>query len=111
MRQWLVDPILLCRQHLLGEHVEHHMFVGTITKGISVNGYLRDGLLEPETLYSRHAQLVNEMTRRGYNHKSPLLHVDTSHLPKGKIDIDRNIVDLKRRCKECAMRIERHEAR
>jgi hypothetical protein len=87
------------------------MFVGTITKGISVNGYLRDGLLEPETLYSRHAQLVNEMIRRGYNHKSPLLHVDTSHLPKGKIDIDRNIVDLKRRCKECATRIERHETR
>ncbi len=106
MRQWLVDPKMLCRKHLLGEHVEHHMFVGTIKKGISVNGYLRDGLLEPETLQHRHNEIVVEMERRGYNHKSPLENVDISHLSKGKISIDRNIRDLMNRCEECAKRIE-----
>lgn len=111
MRQWLVDPQLLCRQHLLGEHVEHHMFVGSISRGKSVEGFLRDGLLEPKTLRTRHSQLVNEMTRRGYNHKSPLTDVDISHLPDGKIDIDRNIEDLRNRCEECANRIKQYESR
>jgi len=106
MRQWLVDPSLLCRKHLLGEHVEHHMFMGTIKKGISVEGYLRDGLLEPATLHMRHTELAIEMTARGYNHKSPLPDIDTSHLRNGKISISRNIEDLRQRCKECAQRID-----
>ena len=105
MRQWLVDPRLLCRKHLLGEHVEHHMFVGSISKGKSVKGFLSDGLLEPKTLHARHAQLANEMISRGYNHKSPLLDVDISHLSDGKIDINRNIDDLRGRCDACADRI------
>ena len=45
MRMWMVDPKIMCRKHLLGEHVEHHMFVGTINKRISIVGYLRDNLL------------------------------------------------------------------
>lgn len=111
MRQWLVKPELLCRKHLLGEHVEHHMFMGTIKRGISVEGYLRDGLLEPRTLHKRHAELVAEMKRRGYNHKSPLPDVDTSHLRDGKISIERNIEDLRSRCADCAERISQHENR
>jgi hypothetical protein len=111
MRQWLVDPQLLCRKHLLGEHVEHHMFMGSISKGKSVKGYLSDGLLEPKTLRIRHTQLVDEMIKRGYNHKSPLIDVDISHLADGKIDINRNIEDLRNRCKECAKRISQHESR
>ena len=33
MRQWYVPAECMCRQHLLGEHCEHHMFVGTLKKG------------------------------------------------------------------------------
>ena len=105
MRQWLVKPKLLCRKHLLGEHVEHHMFVGSIDKGRSVEGFLRDGLLEPKTLYSRHDELVEEMKRRGYNHQSPLPRIDISHLRDGNIDIEYNLLDLYNRCEECARRI------
>ena len=36
MRMWNVDPKLMCNKHLLGEHVEMHMFFGTIQKGISM---------------------------------------------------------------------------
>ena len=108
MRQWLVDPRFLCRKHLLGEHVEHHMFIGSIKKGFSVKGYLRDGFLEPATLYSRHDEIVKEMKHRGYNHKSPLLKIGLSHLPKGKISIPRNIADLRNRCPECAKRIKEY---
>ena len=105
MRQWLVNPVFLCRKHLLGEHVEHHMFMGAINKGISVEGYLRDGLLEPRTLHKRHGELATEMERRGYNHRSPLQDVDLSHLRDGKISIERSIADLQERCPECAKRI------
>jgi len=110
MRQWRVNPKMLCRKHLLGEHVEHHMFMGSIKRGFSVEGYLRDGFLEPRTLRSRHDEIAAEMTRRGYNHKSPLQHVDTSHLRDGKINIPNNIEDLRRRCKDCAARIEKVES-
>ena len=111
MRQWLVNPEMLCRKHLLGEHVEHHMFVGSIRRGTSVEGFLRDGFLEPKTLKSRHDEVAREMLRRGYNHKSPLLDVNISHLRDGKIDKARNIEDLRNRCKECAKRIEEIESR
>ena len=33
MRDWKVNPKLLCRQHLLGNHLEVHMFVGTLRRG------------------------------------------------------------------------------
>ena len=35
MRMWNVDVTKMCNKHLLGEHVEMHMFVGIIIKGTS----------------------------------------------------------------------------
>ena len=100
MRQWLVDPKLLCRKHLLGEHVESHMFLGSLKKNHSVQGFVDTGLYDPQQLYTRHEELVNEMTRRGYNHKSPL---ETIKLPniKGHVDSKANLIELSRRCEEC----------
>ena len=56
MRMWMVDPSLLCRKHLLGEHLECHMFVGTINKNISIKGYIKNGLCEPDKLEIRKNQ-------------------------------------------------------
>jgi len=61
MRMWMVNPKIMCRQHLLGEHVEIHMFVGTLSRGKSVKGYLEKGLLEVHNLYWRHEELVEEI--------------------------------------------------
>ena len=36
MRMWLVPPSHMCRKHLLGEHVELHMLLGTLKKGKSI---------------------------------------------------------------------------
>src|SRR5690606_28858341 len=75
MRIWDVDPCLLCRSHLLGEHRELHGLWNILTRGLI--GYSR----HPETrrwegrlkaLYLRHEALVAEMERRGYRHHSPL---------------------------------------
>ena len=110
MRMWMVPPAIMCRKHLLGEHVEHHMFVGTINKGISVAGYLRDNLLEPISLLTRHYELAAEMTRRGYNHKSDLLEVSLEGLTWKqlwtKVDSEASLVELIRRCPECRKRYE-----
>jgi hypothetical protein len=72
VRMWMVDPSEMCRQHLLGEHVECHMFRGSLLKGRGLRGFLESGLLDSRQLARRHDDLVAEMTRRGYRHASPL---------------------------------------
>jgi hypothetical protein len=114
MRQWLVDPAIMCRKHLLGEHVEHHMFMGSMNKGINVGGYIRNNLLEIPSLASRHEALVKEMQARGYNHHSPLAeeHVreHCEYYPEEQVAyvIDREAAhaDLLSRCPECRARWE-----
>ena len=105
MRQWLVNPKFLCKKHLLREHVESHMFIGSLIKGRSIEGFVSKGLYDPSKVYSRHLELVEEMKNRGYNHKSPLPIIS---IPKviAKVNIEYNIEDLKNRCPECRKRIE-----
>ncbi len=99
MRMWNVDPKLLCRKHLLGEHVETHMFAGTIKKGIKYNGYIKNKLLEIHNLKKRHDIIAEEMVRRGYNHRTPLNF--ESDIVIGEIDVEANLKDLFERCQEC----------
>lgn len=102
MRMWNVNPRVMCNQHLLGEHVECHMFVGTLNRGKSVQGYLEKGLLEIHNLKKRHDELSKEMERRGMNHKSKLPVFKIIKL--GKVNPQKNLIELKRRCKECRER-------
>lgn len=104
MRMWNVDPKCLCRKHLLGEHQECHSFTGTIKKGISIKGYLKNGLIETHNLKKRHDDLAKEMIRRGYNHKSDLEDLKLSN--NGYVNIQENLEELKKRCSECKNRIE-----
>lgn len=110
MRQWKVDPRLLCMQHLLGAHFETHMFVGTFNRKISVEGYLRNGLLEIHTLRQEHDALEAELCRRAKREfviRSPLKSFDSR--VAGSVDTQMSLVELKRRCPECRIRIERFE--
>lgn len=115
MRQWMVDPKYLCVKHLLGEHLEMHMFLGTIKKKISIKGYLENNLLEPMSIESRHNEIATEMTRRGMNHKTPLkvFNVDLEHLTEAelthKINRPKAANDLITRCIECTERIYQEE--
>ena len=105
MRMWMVDPGLLCNAHLLGEHVETHMFVGTISKGGSLRGYVERGLVETSRLRERHDGLAGEMQRRGMRHDSPL--PDFTDPGLGKVSIERSLHDLAERCPRCRERIGR----
>src|SRR5690606_16221724 len=72
MRMWMVDPRILCQQHLSGEHVEIHMFIGSMNRGGCKPGQYV-GLLETRNLKSRHDALVEEMLSRGWmGHKTDL---------------------------------------
>lgn len=109
MRMWMCNPQVLCQRHLLGEHVETHMFLGTIRKGISVQGYLDRNLLEPVSLLDRHRDLADELVRRGLNHQSPMPTLNWYHyrlikLPDVKIDRERALQDLLGRCSQCRER-------
>lgn len=72
MRLWPVDPRTMCRQHLLGEHVETHMIVGSLLRGKGLEGFYERGLIDTRLIRARHDTVVVEMMRRGYAHRSPL---------------------------------------
>ena len=109
MRQWMVDPGIMCQKHLCGCHVEHHMFLGSVKKGIKVNGYIENNLFEPSSLKSRHDNLKKEMIKRGYSHKSEITENQfiefmqklPSEFANHKIDRERAKEDLLSRCELC----------
>ena len=104
MRMWKVDPRVLCRQHLLGEHLEMHMFLGAFKKGTNLLGYVKKHLVEVHNIPRRHRELAEEIARRGWNHKSPM---DEIKLPRvGNVFPEASIEELKRRCEQCRKRIE-----
>lgn len=112
MRQWMVDPRLMCRKHLLGEHAEHHMLIGSLKRKKSISGFIRNNLLEPKSIEKRHNELVKEMNRRGYNHKTELNNINLeeliAYLPLKEqnyiIDSNKSQTELFRRCPKCSKR-------
>lgn len=96
---WMVDPRMMCRQHLLGEHRELHALVGIVARGTSLAGYVAKGLIETRLIQPRHEALVSEMLDRGYNHYSPLSYVDV--VDQGRVDEFDALTELVRRCEDC----------
>lgn len=106
MRMWMLPPEIMCRKHLLGEHVEMHMLVGTLRKGISTQGYVDNQLVELDKIRERHDALVAEMEIRGYNHKSPLPEIPPIVGEIGIVDRQENLREICRRCPDCKLRVE-----
>ncbi len=76
MRIWDIPPHKLCRQHLLGEHVELHGIWTIVTEGRE-GGYAHHPEVERwrgklKALYNKHEEIVEEMLQRSYQHNSPL---------------------------------------
>lgn len=101
MRMWNVDPRAMCRQHLLGEHLEMHMFVGARRKKKSLQGYASAGLVDLRLLRQRHNELVHEMECRGYQHESPLPQRGSEPQAIGWVDSAGNFEQLRVRCASC----------
>lgn len=105
-RMWLVDPEMLCDNHLLGEHKELHQLVGHIQAGNTavIEGHASKNQIDTSKILERHEELVEEMERRGFNHRSPLEYED--ELSLGEVDLDENLEDLLHRCEKCRHRYE-----
>lgn len=111
MRMWMVEPKTLCRKHLLGEHVESHMCLAIMRRPPSMLGYVKNNLVEPQSLRERHDALAAEMGARGYNHKSPMpddLELVVLTLPDevrfATVGVKSAMLDLHSRCPDCAQR-------
>ncbi|HLD91738.1 MAG TPA: pyrimidine dimer DNA glycosylase/endonuclease V [Patescibacteria group bacterium] len=106
MRMWMVDPKILCKNHLLGEHGEIHKFFKQFVKKYNMNG--RAGQIEPKSMKQRHDELVNEMINRGYNHNSPYSQPDVDYLNHMcSVDKDKSLELLLDRCEHCSERLRR----
>jgi len=114
MRMWMANPEKMCRQHLMGEHLETHMFLGSLKKQKKLDGFFKNNLFEPRSLYQRHKDLADEMIKRGYDHKSDIREEECGcifDLPIEKqyweIDREKSLKDLLNRCPDCNKRFMR----
>ena len=107
MRMWMVSPSLLCRKHLLGEHLELHMMVGHLQRARRIDGFVRNNCVQPKSIGARHKALAKEMERRGYRHASPLQQpkIAAHQHPEAKVDAVAALADLLDRCEECSSRV------
>ena len=108
----MIDPNMMCNQHLFGEHGELHKFIPSFHKKYSVTNRIEPVVqIELSSYQERHDELAEEMLRRGMNHKSPLPPLpDFSYLPdehfNAKVDVGNSIDDLINRCHQCKFRME-----
>ena len=109
MRMWMVNPVGMCKKHLLGEHVECHMLAGHLQRKRRITNYIRLNLLQPKSLRERHDQLALEMKNRDMLHKSPLPEYDLSYLPiehrTYTVNTEESLTELSRRCSKCKKRL------
>jgi hypothetical protein len=99
----MCDPQIMCRKHLLGEHVELHMVSAWLLRGKRIDGWIEGNCLEPLSIGKRHKALAVELARRGYKHRSPLRQpriLKTQH-PSAKIKKKEAYQELLKRCPAC----------
>lgn len=107
MRLWMVDPKMMCRAHLLGEHQEVHMAAGCIAKGweSSLKGLARTGKMEVHNILNRHIVLEDEMHARGMSTPTPFPDVAGKLWTEGHISVHESICTLYIRCTSCRFQI------
>jgi len=102
---WMVDPKIMCRKHLLGEHNELHKHLHNWRKKYKIDGRISGNAIEPLSYKKRHEELVLEMKRRKYNHQSPIEQPDFSYLSFDQqsvmVNKENSLQMLKERCSEC----------
>lgn len=114
---WMVSPKFMCVKHLNGEHLEIHMFLGTLKSGKSIKGYIEKNLCQPRSFKRRHDDIVNEMIARDYKgHKTPIEYIDCQFVCDLPIEYQywevnsiKSLGDLLSRCPDCLKRYEQHK--
>ena len=113
MRMWMLPPETMCRKHLLGEHVELHMLLGSLRRGKNIDGFLAGKLVDPGACSGGTRSLCSKWSGAATGHASPLDEAECETLARryGRtgtgIDAGANAAELARRCPECAKRLRR----
>jgi hypothetical protein len=104
---WMINPSLMCNQHILGEHSEIHKHRHNFVKGHNLSGRIAyPSQIQPKDMELRHNALAEEMLLRGMNHNSPFIQPWIKpEYESIKVDISWNIEDLRSRCSECDKKI------
>lgn len=103
----MVNPKMLCRKHLLGEHGEMHKHLPSFRKGHKVDGRFNPVVqIQFQGYEERHMELAIEMISRGYNHLSPIVDIPDfkNTYPQywdKKVNIEANIKELIGKCPDC----------
>lgn len=99
MRMWMINPEMMCKKHIVGEHGEIHKHKHNFEKQHSIKG--RIGQIEPKIMKKRHDELAKFLK----NHNSPYEIPDLSYLSEeernSQVDKKESIKELKRRCPDC----------
>ena len=95
----------MCQQHRLGEHVEAHMFVGSMCKGISFDGYYENHLFfGPKVLWTRHELLARTFESHQSSLVVPSEWPNSLYYPNIELTpelIEESTFELIRRCFKC----------
>jgi hypothetical protein len=106
----MIEPHLMCQQHLLGEHGEIHKHRHNFVKGHRIDGRIEGNAVEPMSMQSRHDELEAEIVKRAIAAGreppcSPFEQPDLSAYPPEqrnyKIDVEAARAMLLERCEDC----------
>lgn len=97
---WMIDPELMCKQHIAGEHRELHALKGSLERTKpkydncekhrkNLTTLAEAGLIELKSLKEKHEELAKHLE----NHDSPIGEIPTmEYLPEeaARAEVDRN---------------------
>jgi hypothetical protein len=102
-RMWMVNTEWMCNTHLGEEHTSIHMFLRLLKDKKRIQGFIDQGFVEIHNLRSRHDELVEEMIRRGMEHKTSMPWYFEERRA-GYISEEKSAQDLVMECNECRER-------
>lgn len=107
---WMVDVKSMCRNHLLAEHLDVHMFVNALNQGLDLSHYINSNALEVLSLLERHNQLADEINSRSYKNDTPLPGYNiTGRYKSSRIDKNKAREELMEICNKCKESLTRQE--
>jgi hypothetical protein len=109
MKMWMIPCIILCKNHLLGEHNEIHKHRHIFVKKYKIDKRITPIIqIEPLQMENRHNELAKEMKNRNYNHNSKYTIPDLNYLKteflNAKVDKIYSLCELLLRCNKCRNR-------
>jgi len=111
MKMYLVNPEVMCSQHLEEEHRSIHVIGDMIKNNFDVEEFVDNKLFDLGQLKKRHDELEKEMEIRGCWNNNPLdiivpkdhkyYNVIVNQRPMNNVDTYQNRKELLRHCSRC----------